>query len=533
MNKVKETLLKMQQWQKIVAIAGVFVFAVIVVILLYMNQSSNMIMIASNLSDSNRQAIESELNKLGVYDYELTSENSIAVPEDRATWIRTALSDVGLLSNLEDADEILLNSSLGESSAAQKNRKLIATRTSIENQIITSYTSVEGANAQIMLPESSSIFSDTESKGAATVTLQMKTGQSLTNSQIKGIQSMVSAAIDGIQADEVTIVDTQFGIISGTDATTTAAEGTTQYEQQVEIQNQIAETLKTNIEQTLSGMFTSSQYRINMNVDVDFDEVQRQITTYGDEGTLRSEQSERSSSSTAETAEDAAGIESNGEVPNYDAIDGDATTYSQESENTIRNYEIDETVEQLIQSPNLRRTNVVVWVDEDTLNAKNVNIDDFANAIALAVGLEIDEEGNFGNGEVSVMPITFLTDDVVEEDDPVEETSISTWLGVAIGTGILTVVGIIIFIIINKRKKQQEAEMEDLFAENDSFEEMVTVGEQEQILADEVEIELAEKQLVPNKERIDVEAKLTEAVKEDKEKAATIIKRWINEGEGG
>lgn len=526
----------MPQWQKTALVAVVVaIFAAIVVGAIYVNTLEPNVVIARNLTDSARQEIETELNRLGVHDYTVTDDNSIAVPADRADWVRIELSNLGLLNNLTDADEILLNSSLGESSSDQEARRLVATRTSIENQIVRSYTSVERASAQITFPETQSIFSNQNSRGAAaTITIQMRTNQSLTNSQIQGIQSMVSAAIEGLDPSDVTIVDTQLGIISGNDGMMTATEGTSRHRQEIEIQDQIAETLQANIERTLSGMFTSDQFRVNMNVAVDFDEVQRQTTTFGQEGVLRSEQRETETSVASGSTEGAAGVESNADVPNYDATDGDGGTFSQEIEGIIRNYEIDETVEQVIERPELRRTNVVVWIDENALNTTGVNMSEFGNAIALAAGLETDEdEGAFANGEVSIMPIRFLADDIVEEEEPetASQGGMPIFLIAAVAL-VFPIVGVILFFVMKKRKKKYKMEdnvVEEMFNENDPFEQLAASEEPEQALV-EKHSPLETNEPLQNRGKGDVGEMLKEAVKGDKEKASAVIKKWISEG---
>src|SRR5699024_9297864 len=146
-------------------------------------------------------------------------------PKEKATWVRNDLINLGLLSSEEDPDNILLNSSLGESSQDKDNKKLISTKKSIESQIKRGYPAVQQVDAQITLPKDGSIFSEEVPKGAATISLRMNAGRELSSSQVKGIQSMVSAAIEGVKTNEVTIVDTKRGVISGSE--NMSKEGTT------------------------------------------------------------------------------------------------------------------------------------------------------------------------------------------------------------------------------------------------------------------------------------------------------------------
>src|SRR5699024_3911220 len=114
--------IKLKLWQKLTIVAALV--SIIVVVLIYINLPDGTVVLTKNLPDTNRQEIESELNKLGV-DYEVGENNTITVPKEKATWVRNDLINLGLLSSEEDPDNILLNSSLGESSQDKDNKKLI------------------------------------------------------------------------------------------------------------------------------------------------------------------------------------------------------------------------------------------------------------------------------------------------------------------------------------------------------------------------------------------------------------------------
>src|SRR5699024_5242252 len=107
--------------------------------------------------------------------------------------------------------------------------------------------------------------------------------------------------------------------------------GTTAYEQEVDMQNQIATTIENKIQQSLIGMFNPKKFRVMANVTVDFNEVSKKIKDFGDKGTVRSQEKNKDSSNAAGEGQDEAGAASNEKVPNYDADDKNKnTTYKQD-----------------------------------------------------------------------------------------------------------------------------------------------------------------------------------------------------------
>ncbi len=87
--------------------------------------------------------------------------------------------------------------------------------------------------------------------------------------------------------------------------------------------------------------------------------------------------------------------------------------YDNKNGNKIENYEIDKTVETIKKHPELTKTNVVVWVDNDTLVKRRIDMTAFKEAIGTAAGLQLPADGNFANGQVNVVTVQF--------DQPKEE----------------------------------------------------------------------------------------------------------------
>ncbi len=188
------------------------------------------------------------------------------------------------------------------------------------------------------------------------------------------------------------------------------------------MRHQIEGKLKQDIDATLMTMFKSNEYKVNTKVSVNYDEVTRQSEKYGDKGVLRSKQEQEESSTAQEGADtkQGAGITANGDVPNYGTNNNQngKVVYDNKNGNKIENYEIDKTVETIKKHPELTKTNVVVWVDNDTLVKRKIDMTTFKEAIGTATGLQVDPNGNFTNGQVNVVTVQFDQPKVEKEKEP-------------------------------------------------------------------------------------------------------------------
>ncbi len=242
------------------------------------------------------------------------------------------------------------------------------------------------------------------------------------------------------------------------------------YEKEVEMQHQIEGKLKQDIDATLMTMFKPNEYKVNTKVSVNYDEVTRQSEKYGDKGVLRSKQEQEETSTAQEGADtkQGAGITANGEVPNYGTNNNQngKIVYDNKNGNKIENYEIDKTVETIKKHPELTKTNVVVWVDNDTLVKRRIDMTTFKEAIGTAAGLQADPNGNFTNGQVNVVTVQFDQPKEEKKKEP-EESGINWWLIGGITGGLLALFGLIWFFLARRKRKKEEEEYEEYLAEEE------------------------------------------------------------------
>lgn len=502
-------------------VIGAALLAIVTGVLLYFTLPDKYVVVYQNLNDADKQEITAELSKLGV-DYQLANDGSIQVPTKDAPWIRKEMNGMGLPFNSKSGEEILLESSLGSSEQDKKMKQIVGTKKQLEQDIVRNFATVESANVQITLPEKETIFDEEKAKGTAAITVGVKRGQMLTEDQVAGIQQMISAAVPGVKPEEVSVIDSKKGIISkGAEASKHASSSS--YEKEVEMQQQIENKLKQDIDATLMTMFKPNEFKVNTKVTVNYDEVTRQTEKYGDKGVLRSKQDQQERSTAQEGAEpkEGAGITANGEVPNYETSSkqNGKVIYDNNNGNKIENYEIDKTVETIKKHPELTKTNVVVWVDNDTLVKRKMDMTTFKEAIGTAAGLQIDPNGQFTNGQVNVVTVQFDQPKVEKTKEP-ETSDFNWWLIGGIAGGLLALGGFVWYFLARRKKKKEE-----------ELEENAALAEEEVAAASETILEIPEEKLEPEPEE-ETEPTLDEQVKEASQEhiegTAKVIKKWLN-----
>lgn len=551
MTRIKTMYSKLKNWHKAAILVGFFV--IVTVALLYMNQPSTKVTLFKNLSETSQTQVTDELGKIGV-DYTIDKNGDILVDKSVEKLVRDKMEEDGIPYTGTDGNDILLNSSLGASEEDKKMQEQVGTKANLEKEILQSYSNVvDSATVQMTMPESDSIFEEASQKGSAAVTIKTKGQMSLSTAQVQGIQRTVSAAIPNINAEEVAVIDSKRGVVSDS-ATTAKDEGSSAYKNEVDIQDAIGKDIKTDIEDTLSSIFALKNFRVNTNVTVNFDEIKQKTEKYPRDGKVRSEQKDSTTDKSTGSAGQASGTESNADVPNYTENGGNSdSTYTSEKNSETTNYELDSTMQEIKKHPALAKTNVVVWVDQNTLDANRVDMNEFTKAVGVAAGLTPNMtdpngdgggnananadgngtnqevfDGTFKNGEVTIMPITFLKDDTAAPTaKPAAKPASHAWVWWILGSTLLLFIagGIVFYIIWLKRKEQiEEAIAEDYISPEEALVEK-ELSEQPDFQIDPDA--MTEPSILTRRENL--KEKISDLAKEDPGRAAAIIQKWLNE----
>jgi flagellar M-ring protein FliF len=301
----------------------------------------------SNLQVDEAAEITRQMGEAG-YKYKLENDGrTLKVQAKELYEIRMALAREGLPKSHGVGYELFDKTNLGVSDFVQK----INARRALEGELqrtIEGLDEVEAARVHVVIPEPT-IFLDETEEPKASVVIKLGSGSTLTKHQIRGITHVVSSSVEGLKPGGISIVDFEGRLLSnpfGDDETALASS------RNMELQQNIERHLERKVEKMLVGVLGPGKAAIQVAADLDFDQVEKTMERYDPESrVVRSE--ERIDENTR------------------NAPDGD-----HQRERSLANYEIDKTVEHIIQEVgNVKRLTASVAVDGRRVTAEDGEVE--------------------------------------------------------------------------------------------------------------------------------------------------------------
>lgn len=289
----------------------------------------------SSLEVGEAAQITEQMEQAG-YKYKLDNDGrTLKVQAKQVYEIRMALAREGLPKSHGVGYELFDETNLGVSDFVQK----INARRALEGELrrtIEGLEEVEAARVHVVIPEPT-IFLDEQEDPKASVVIKLGGSDRLSKGQIRGITHLVSSSVEGLRPEGISIVDYEGRLLSnpyGDDETALASS------RNMELQQNVERYLEKKVEKMLVGVLGPGKAAIQVAADLDFDQVEKTMESYDPESrVVRSE--ERIDENTK------------------NAPDGD-----HQRERSLTNYEIDKTVEHIMQEVgNVKRLTVSVAVD--------------------------------------------------------------------------------------------------------------------------------------------------------------------------
>ncbi len=151
------------------------------------------------------------LKKKGI-SYKVTQGGStIKVPEDKVYDIRLSLASQGLPRGSTVGFEIFDKSSLGTTDFVQQVNYQRALQGELE-KTIARFPQVKTVRVHIAKPKDS-LFVGQRQEPSASIVLELKRGQELSQNQVLGIVHLVASAVPRLKKDNVTVVDTTGNVL--------------------------------------------------------------------------------------------------------------------------------------------------------------------------------------------------------------------------------------------------------------------------------------------------------------------------------
>ncbi len=314
----------------LIVLVIIVTIAVLGVVVSISNQVEYAVLFSDMEADETGE-VYSVLEEMGV-PVKAGSNGTIMVPKDQADELRYKLNAQGYPESGLNYDIYTENAtSLGMTDADKKLYLQFQLEQNI-SQTINRMDKIKSSTVMITLPEDSVfVLSDDEEQAAtASVVLELQEGATLTSSDADTIRAVVSKSVSSLSPEDITIADSKMNIY-GQDTT----DGSGKVSEQIELQNQVAEQLRTQIINLLSPVFGAEKLSASVNVILDFDKsVTNSITlsppVENDEnmGIIVSMQEMQEKVAGETAAEGEPGVDENGGTPVYqETTDEDTGDY--------------------------------------------------------------------------------------------------------------------------------------------------------------------------------------------------------------
>lgn len=297
----------------------------------------------SDLDEAEAGEIISYLNEHRI-PYELSEGGrTVAVPSDQVYQLRISLASEGLPRHGSMGYSIFDKSNLGMTDFLQN----LNFRRALEGELtrtIMQLSEVQAARVHIVMPRER-LFKEDQKQATASVVLKLRGRAALTQSQVRGVSHLVASSVEGLRPENITIVDYDGTLLSSNEPIDAVAGLSTS---QLEVRKQVEEYLEQKAQTMLDGVLGAGKSIVRVTADLDFQQIERTSETFDpNTASIRSEERTKTAASTADKA-----------------AEENESTQDESTETTITNYELNKTVEHLVNAVGtISRLAVAVTVD--------------------------------------------------------------------------------------------------------------------------------------------------------------------------
>lgn len=511
--------------QKTIIVSGAVVFIIAVVILSYVLSRPDFEEL-TRCSDYNEMNSVTKLLEENNYEYEI-KDLTVSVKKADLTKCKMLIASEDIQSSGYSLDDAL-NSSL-TTTESDKSKKYAKYLESKFEEDITSIDGIKSATVSVHLADDTTSFYST--KKDTTVAVTVDTNKGIDSDTAESIAVFLATAVGNANTNSITIIDTSGNTLFNGASANGSVSGVG-YSSKLKYKSQIEATVAAGVRKTALSTQLFNDATVAINLDLDWDTVNRIATTYtaqdGREEGLYKESYELTSVGT-NGASGTPGTVSNGDDTTYDLTDG--TSSSSQYQVKQYSYLPDELVETTTTDPgkiiydsstmSVTLVKNVVYNEEDCEKLgylDGTTWDEYKAANAEPVQVDVTDEWvrMFSNATgISTNNITVMAYNVPYFNDKPKSNIMSTasfWVQIALALAIL---GLLVFIIMRSAKPLTVEEKEPEL----SVEEMLATTKENQPSVDEIDLQ----------EKSETRKAIEKFVDENPEAVALLLRNWLND----
>ncbi len=514
--QVKEFWGKLSTAQKILLIAVTIASIVGFTFLISWVREPEYGVLFSNLEPQDAGKIVERLKEKKI-NYRLESGGrTILVPKQNIYELRLQFASEGLPNSSIVGYEIFDKSNIGVSDFVQK----INYKRALEGELARTILQIDGIEAvrvHIVIPERT-LFKEDQKQPTASVIVRLKQGAKLSPDNVQSIAYLVASSVEGLEPQNVTILDSRGRLLSDNSNTDPLAKISSK---QYELKRSVEQYLADKVQSLLDAVLGSGNSIVKVDVELNFTQVEKTIEEYDpDKTVVRSEQTTQEKSS---------------------SVDSTLASASSQRTSTITNYEINRTLQRIVESVgNIKRLSVAVLVNGtykvneaggvrkvEYIPRDEEQIQKLTEIVKNAVGFNPDR-----NDQVSVLSIPFEPAGegigFIQREDKKEN-----WRElvekIVVGLAIIGSI-ILVFSLLGKLKVKREIPTIEV-KELPTVQSQATLKEPEQVAVETIQQVNEEELEFERMKKEQIKEKVKDYIREDSEQAARLIKVWLLEEE--
>ena len=330
---------ELSQGKKVAALSLIALALASLLVMSLWLKSPDYQLLYANLSSEDAGAIVDKLKSQKI-PFELSNQGrTIRIASDRLHEVRLQLAGEGLPEGSDVGLEIFEDTPLGMTEFVQKLNFQRALQGELTRTIKT-LDAVAQVRIHLVIPKDN-LFRKNKPKGKASVTLKIKAGKTLTETQVQGIVHLVSASVGGIEAQDVVVVDLKGNLLSGgQEPSAQAMMSSSNFKHKTRVERK----LQLSIIKMLEDALGAGKVIAKVSAELDFEKVERTEEIYDpDSQVIRSENQISESSTGAVPPGGVPGVQAL--VPSGGSAGGGVGQAAKRNKsNALTNYEINKVV---------------------------------------------------------------------------------------------------------------------------------------------------------------------------------------------
>lgn len=337
---------KLNPKQKILLGVGVITTVALFAVLMTILNEPTYSTLYSGLSQEDAGKVVEHLNSQKILFKLDDNGQTIKVQREKVAELRLTLAGKGLINSGVIGYEIFDKSTMGMSEFMQN----FNLKRALEGEIARTIQLQEGialAKVQIVMPKRT-IFREEEKQPTASVTLKLKNNSTPSKENVQAIVNLLCGSVEGLQPAKVSVIDTKGRILNSD-----AEEGPMAFAsaKQYEIKKSVENHLINKAQSLLDNILGVGNAVVQVTADLNFDQVEKTMTQFDPESQV---------------------VVSEGIAKTANAGRQQADTSSSANENTVTNYEINKTVQNVVEGTgNIKRLSVATVINDIQKEVQN------------------------------------------------------------------------------------------------------------------------------------------------------------------